>query len=542
MAATTPGQIITFYSYKGGTGRTMALANIACLLAEQQTNGGEKGVLMIDWDLEAPGLHNYFRKHLQRPKTAKTKKKFQKADSYAKNGLIEFFYEVSQRIDEKLKANAKASSPSRSSDFSPTSETIAQQALEEMDLNSFVSNLDINGLFLMQAGNFDSNQPKAYGELVNTFDWEALYNKSPHIFRVFAEFLAQRFSYVLVDSRTGVTDVSGICTNLLPEKLVIVFTPNMQSLEGGLELIKRATAYRQESADLRSLMVYPLVSRVASEEPKLRSTWRFGNAEGDIPGFQRAFEKVLSMVYSREKISLSKYFDEVQIQHLPRYAYGEEIAVLVEKIEDRFSLKRSYETFLHKLTKTTVPWEYKKDELQEKHCYVIMGLGKKTDVRTGKEKDFDKLYFSVVKPAVEEAGLACLRADEIAHSNLIDVPMYNELLKADLVIADLSIANPSTFYELGIRHTLRPFGTILMTDDSALLPFDLTHFPIHVYNYNKLEDFDEMIRLRTVLSNAILQFGQQEHVSPDSPVYTFLNDLVPPSITSVASTIARNIT
>src|SRR3989440_12218630 len=51
----TPGKIITFYSYKGGTGRSMALANVAWILA---SNG--KRVLAIDWDLEAPGLHRYF--------------------------------------------------------------------------------------------------------------------------------------------------------------------------------------------------------------------------------------------------------------------------------------------------------------------------------------------------------------------------------------------------------------------------------------------------------------------------------------------------
>ena len=58
------GQIITFYSYKGGTGRSMALANIACILADEQKLKNGKGVLMIDWDLEAPGLHRYFRNNL----------------------------------------------------------------------------------------------------------------------------------------------------------------------------------------------------------------------------------------------------------------------------------------------------------------------------------------------------------------------------------------------------------------------------------------------------------------------------------------------
>ena len=64
--ARTPGRIITFYSYKGGTGRSMALANVACLLARGvrghsgQSATPDQRVLVIDWDLEAPGLHRYF--------------------------------------------------------------------------------------------------------------------------------------------------------------------------------------------------------------------------------------------------------------------------------------------------------------------------------------------------------------------------------------------------------------------------------------------------------------------------------------------------
>src|SRR5258708_2559258 len=61
MSREGAGQVITFYSYKGGTGRSMALANIACLLAQRQSLNAGKGVLLIDWDLEAPGLHRYFR-------------------------------------------------------------------------------------------------------------------------------------------------------------------------------------------------------------------------------------------------------------------------------------------------------------------------------------------------------------------------------------------------------------------------------------------------------------------------------------------------
>ena len=67
-AQTATPQIITFYSYKGGTGRTMALANVAWILA---ANG--QRVLAVDWDLESPGLHRYFHpflrdKQLRRPR------------------------------------------------------------------------------------------------------------------------------------------------------------------------------------------------------------------------------------------------------------------------------------------------------------------------------------------------------------------------------------------------------------------------------------------------------------------------------------------
>ena len=66
-ASTEPGRIITFYSYKGGTGRTMALANVACLLAE--THG--RPVLVVDWDLEAPGLHRFFPPRIRTTRTGR---------------------------------------------------------------------------------------------------------------------------------------------------------------------------------------------------------------------------------------------------------------------------------------------------------------------------------------------------------------------------------------------------------------------------------------------------------------------------------------
>jgi len=337
----TRGQIITFYSYKGGTGRSMALANIACLLAEKQTTAGGKGVLMIDWDLEAPGLHRYFSKRLTTTRLG-IEGLDRKESHNSLPGLIDLFYEFEKQVSMST------------TDGSGATEQAAREAIARVKLSDFIVSTTISGLSLLKAGRFATQDPNEYSERVNKFSWENLFIKSPHLMRVFAETLAKQYAYVLIDSRTGVTDISGITTMLLPEKLVVVFTPNLQSLKGGLELVRRATEYRKESVDLRPLTVFPLVSRVEANEPELRHDWRLGNAEHE--GYQPEFEKILTEVYG-DKISLNKYFDELQIQHIPRYAYGEEVAVLVEKTADKFSLRRSYQSFAMKLVKAQAPWE-----------------------------------------------------------------------------------------------------------------------------------------------------------------------------------------
>jgi hypothetical protein len=82
-------------------------------------------------------------------------------------------------------------------------------------------------------------------------------------------------------------------------------------------------------------------------------------------------------------------------------------------------------------------------------CYVIMGFGKRTDFATGRTLDLDKTYKQIIKPAITAAGYECVRADEVLNSGVIDIPNYDMLYAADLVIADLSTANPNAIYELG---------------------------------------------------------------------------------------------
>ena len=161
-------------------------------------------------------------------------------------------------------------------------------------------------------------------------------------------------------------------------------------------------------------------------------------------------------------------------------------------------------------------------------CFVVMGFGIKTDFATGRKLDLDKSYRLLIKPSVCDAGLECIRADEIRHSGIIDVPMYRELLMSDFVVADLSTANPNALYELGIRHALRPRTTVVISESKLPYPFDLNHVAITSYTHlGDAIDYDEVIRFRRILSETLC--AVKEKTDADSPVYTYLKSLSPPS-------------
>jgi exonuclease I len=90
----------------------------------------------------------------------------------------------------------------------------------------------------------------------------------------------------------------------------------------------------------------------------------------------------------------------------------------------------------------------------KKTCFVIIGFGPKTDFETGNVFDLDKTFDNLIKPTFEELDIDCFRAKDIRHSGNIDVPMYEWILNADIVIADISTLNPNALYELGVRHAL----------------------------------------------------------------------------------------
>jgi hypothetical protein len=111
--------------------------------------------------------------------------------------------------------------------------------------------------------------------------------------------------------------------------------------------------------------------------------------------------------------------------------------------------------------------------MQKPLCFVLMPFGKKSGAG-GAVIDFDAVYGELIKPAVEAAGLAPLRADEEQAGGIIHKPMFEWLILCEYAVADLTSANANVFYELGVRHAVKPATTVLLfAAEGARLPFDV---------------------------------------------------------------------
>lgn len=176
----------------------------------------------------------------------------------------------------------------------------------------------------------------------------------------------------------------------------------------------------------------------------------------------------------------------------------------------------------------------------KKTCFVVMGFGEKTDFQSNPQRvlDLNRTFENIIEPSVTASGLECIRADKIIHSTVIDKPMYENLLAADVVIADLSTSNANAIYELGVRHALRPHTTIVMAENGFSFPFDFNHLAILRYEHlGKDIGFTEAMRMQGELKERLAALVAKPDT--DSPVFLFLPSLLgQPSPPAAASTAA----
>jgi len=159
-------------------------------------------------------------------------------------------------------------------------------------------------------------------------------------------------------------------------------------------------------------------------------------------------------------------------------------------------------------------------------CFVLMPFGEKRDA-AGHLIDFDAVYDELIRPAVEAAGLEPIRADEERVGGLIHKPMFERLVMCDYAVADLTTANANVFYELGVRHAVRPFSTVLLASSDTRLPFDLGPVRSLHYTLSAHGRPVEVDASRTSLTGA-LQAARER--ATDSPLFQLLDGMRPQSI------------
>lgn len=278
------GRIVTFYSYKGGTGRTMALVNVGWIMA---SNG--KRVLLVDWDLEAPGLHRYLRPFLVDPKLRDTE------------GLINM---MSAFVGQVMRP------PEQAAPGTGTAVMSDEELRSHARLGRYTTGLDLR---LPSGGRLDflpaGRMSASYSADVTSFNWRAFYERlgGGAFLRALREEMKASYDYVLIDSRTGVSDISGICTTLMPDVLVDGFVLNHQSIEGGLDVARSVALGAQHP-----VRILPVPMRVEDGEQELLEWGR------DLA--RARFGPFLSWLDERRH---EQYWGEVEIPYKKYYAYAE---------------------------------------------------------------------------------------------------------------------------------------------------------------------------------------------------------------------------
>lgn len=156
-------------------------------------------------------------------------------------------------------------------------------------------------------------------------------------------------------------------------------------------------------------------------------------------------------------------------------------------------------------------------------CFVIMPFGN-PDKDSQQARKLDLIYTQWIKPTVESINIpslgderiACHRADKQFRPEEIITHIIENLVTADIVIADLSGRNPNVFYELGVRHAVNN-NTILIAENLDDVPFDLRGLRTIVYKYEP----EYMLNLKSSLEQAVIEIIKESD-RIDNPVRRFL--------------------
>jgi tetratricopeptide (TPR) repeat protein len=300
------GEVITFYSFKGGTGRTMALANVAWILASQG-----KRVLVVDWDLDSPGLHKFFHPFLD-------------AELYdATTGIVDIISEY---------ARAATHARERSSDWHLEYARVLPHAIS-LDWQF----PDQGTLDIISAGQLG----RTYSTVLSGFNWDNFYYRlgGGLLFSAMRDDMRRNYDFTLIDSRTGLSDMAGICTVRFPDMVVNCFTLSDQSIEGAAGVARSI----DDLSDGREIRILPVPMRVEDgEQAKLENG--------------RALARLRFTGYPSglDPEARKRYWGDVEIPYKPFYAYEEVLATFGDEPQLPTTLLSAYERLTSVITRGAV--------------------------------------------------------------------------------------------------------------------------------------------------------------------------------------------
>ncbi len=290
------GRIVTFYSFKGGVGRTMALASIAWILA---ANG--KRVLAVDWDLESPGLHKFFRPFLDEVRLDATP------------GVIDMIYEYAL-------AAMRPNHP---------------QGPWHLDYAKILSHaVSLDWDHFPGDGTLDflstGRQNRDYASLVSTFDWDNFYERlgGGQFLDAIRADMKRNYDYILIDSRAGLSDIADICTVHFPNTLVVCFTLSAQGIEGASAVARHIDERYHE----RGIRILPVPMRIDESEVE--------RLEAGRSRARRQFDRFPASADAEES---HDYWGRVEIPYKPFYGFEEILAVFGDAPGSPTSLLTAFE-------------------------------------------------------------------------------------------------------------------------------------------------------------------------------------------------------
>jgi hypothetical protein len=169
-------------------------------------------------------------------------------------------------------------------------------------------------------------------------------------------------------------------------------------------------------------------------------------------------------------------------------------------------------------------------------CFVLMPSGTKPDPGSNVTINFDSIYEEVIGPAIEAAGLKAIRANEEKVGGIIHKPMFERLILCDYAVADLTTANANVYYELGVRHAMRPWSTVLIFANGVRLPFDLGPVRGFAYHLGQAGTAADSASDRDKLAGQ-LRAARREVIY--SPLFQLLDDLPRPDISRLKTDVFR---